>query len=228
MNSSAMTSWQFPLPAFDGSNNSAWTAEYWVIMLLMWWVMMIAMMIPSASPVILLYARVQRHANRQQGTSLVHTASFLLGYLLAWLMFSVMATLLQWILEQAGLVHQMMMWSTNDALSVFFLLAAGAYQLSPIKQVCLEHCRSPAQFLSGRWRQGKSGALQLGLQHGLYCVGCCWFLMLLLFVGGAMNLVWIAGLAILVLLEKLLPGGRLFSWMTGLSMFALACWQLAN
>ena len=138
---------------------------------------------------------------------MVPTAAFLSGYLIAWLLFSLAATALQWGLERTGLVHGMMMWSNSRVLSAAFLLSAGLYQLSPLKTVCLDHCRSPAGFLSAHWRKGPAGALRMGMDHGLYCVGCCWFLMLLLFVGGIMNLVWIAGLAIFVLLEKLLPHG---------------------
>lgn len=209
MSSTAMTTWQFPPPAHAGSG-APWPPGYWLVMLVMWWVMMIAMMLPSAAPMVLLYARVQRHNWQREGVSGhgLPTASFLLGYLLAWLAFSLAATGLQWGLEQAGLVHGMMMWSTSHRLSGAFLVAAGIYQFSPLKGACLHHCRSPAAFLSRHWRQGRLGALRMGLAHGLYCVGCCWVLMLLLFVGGVMNLVWIAGLAVLVLLEKLLPRGE--------------------
>jgi predicted metal-binding membrane protein len=209
MSTLAMTTWQFPPPIYNSSGDSAWPLAYWWLMILMWWVMMIAMMVPSAAPMILLYARVFRHNQKGQQASpvLAPTSAFLFGYLLAWLLFSVAASVLQWGLEQVGLVHGMMMWSNSHLLSAVFLLAAGAYQLSPLKNACLSHCRNPVSFLSAHWRKGASGALRMGVDHGLYCVGCCWFLMLLLFVGGIMNLVWIAGLAIFVLLEKLLPQG---------------------
>lgn len=210
MSTLAMTTWQFPPPVYRSMDAAGWPLTYWLIMLLMWWVMMIAMMVPSAAPMILLYARVYRHnlPAVSRPSSLVPTGAFLAGYLLAWLCFSLVATGMQWGLERAGLVHGMMMWSSNHVLSAGFLLAAGIYQLSPLKSLCLDHCRSPAGFLSEHWRKGRAGALRMGIDHGLYCVGCCWFLMLLLFVGGAMNLVWIVGLAVLVLLEKLLPGGH--------------------
>ena len=225
MSTLAMTTWQFPPPLYHDMGSGGWRFSYWLIMLLMWWIMMIAMMIPSATPMILLYARVHRHNHKrdQAATAMVPTAAFLAGYLLAWLLFSLAATALQWLLEQAGLVHTMMMWSNSRALSAIFLLSAGVYQLSPLKRVCLDHCRSPADFLSAHWRQGQSGALRMGLSHGLYCVGCCWFLMLLLFVGGIMNLVWIAGLAIFVLLEKLLPGGRWVARGSGGLMLLAGC-----
>jgi len=222
MSTTAMTTWQFPPPAYSSSGAAPWEFSYWVIMALMWWVMMIAMMVPSAAPMILLYARVHRHAQSsgQMDHTTVPTTAFVGGYLLAWLAFSLVATALQWSLEQVGLMHTMMMWITNSTLSGSFLLAAGTYQLSPLKTVCLKHCRSPADFLSRHWRKDSIGALRMGLEHGLYCVGCCWFLMLLLFVGGIMNLVWIAGLAVFVLLEKLAPSGYWTGRASGLLIIA--------
>ena len=221
MSTMEMTTWEFPPQLRIPAMEARWGITYWITMLLMWWVMMIAMMVPSAAPMILLYARVcRRHQPEQR--SVIPTAYFLLGYVIAWLVFSVVATLLQWCLEQAGLVHSMMMWSSSYLLSAGFLLAAGIYQLSPLKAVCLQHCRSPAGYLSANWRKGRSGALQMGLRHGIFCVGCCWFLMLLLFVGGIMNLVWIAGLAIFVLLEKMLPHATWIARGSGLFMLLLA------
>ncbi len=224
----AMSSWEFPpsVPAIN--TNAAWHSDYWLTMLLMWWIMMIAMMIPSAAPMILLFARVHRHhraqAQKKASTPVQHvavpTGAFLAGYLLAWLAFSLAATALQWLLERAGLLHSMLMWSTSHLLSASFLLAAGAYQLSPLKGACLVHCRSPIAFISRHWRNGRWGALRMGVAHGLYCVGCCWTLMALLFVGGVMNLVWIAGLAIFVLLEKLAPSGMWVAHASGFMMLA--------
>jgi predicted metal-binding membrane protein len=217
MSTLAMTTWQFPPPLHASGGGAHWPVLYWCIMLLMWWVMMIAMMVPSAGPMILLYARVKRKSQQRNAAApgAIPTVTFLAGYLLAWLVFSLVATVLQWALEQAGLVHGMLMWSNSHALSGVFLLAAGVYQFSPLKSACLAHCRSPVSFLSSHWRNGSLGALRMGLDHGLYCVGCCWFLMLLLFVGGIMNLVWIAGLAIFVLLEKLLPRGVYVARLSG-------------
>ncbi|MGI9405430.1 MAG: DUF2182 domain-containing protein, partial [Hyphomicrobiaceae bacterium] len=154
----------------------------------------------------------------QMAAGAIPTSSFAAGYLLAWLVFSLGATALHWGLEQIGLVHGMTMWSLNLTFSAAFLVVAGLYQISPIKSVCLEHCRTPADFLSRHWRKGSSGALRMGLHHGLYCVGCCWFLMGLLFVGGVMNLIWIAGLAGLVLAEKLLPFGHWTARVSGIAM----------
>jgi predicted metal-binding membrane protein len=220
MSTLAMTTWQFPLPARLSHEAAPWGLSYWIIMAFMWWVMMIAMMVPSATPMILLYTRVHRHAQERgqidHGT--IPTTAFLSGYLLAWLMFSLAATALQWSLEQSGLVHNIMMWSTNSVLSGSFLIGAGIYQLSPLKNICLKHCRSAADYLSRHWRKERLGAVHMGLEHGLYCVGCCWFLMALLFVGGIMNLVWIAGLAIVVLAEKLAPFGYWIARASGLLM----------
>jgi predicted metal-binding membrane protein len=222
MSTIAMTTWQFPLPTLMSHRAGPWGLSYWVIMVLMWWVMMIAMMVPSAAPMILLYARVHRHAQEkgQMDHGAIPIAAFVSGYLLAWLIFSLVATALQWSLEQAGLVHSMMMWSTNSVLSGSFLIGAGIYQLSSLKNICLRHCRSPADYLSRHWRKDRLGVARMGLEHGLYCVGCCWFLMVLLFVGGIMNLVWIAGLAILVLAEKLAPFGYRIARASGLLMVA--------
>jgi predicted metal-binding membrane protein len=213
MSTIAMTTWRFPPPRPATAMPGVWDAGYWLTMLLMWWVMMIAMMIPSAGPMILLYARVFRHG-RSRGQipgSVVPTAAFAGGYLATWLIFSAAATALQFALERFGLVHGMWMWSTSRSLTAALLIVAGLYQLSPLKAACLAHCRSPVAFLSRHWRPGRLGAFRLGVVHGAYCLGCCWALMLLLFAAGIMNLVWIAGLAALVLVEKLAPFGSSYS-----------------
>ena len=189
--------------------HTAWGFAQWALMIAMWWIMMIAMMTPSAAPAILIYARVYRHAVAQDQVQdkLAPTAAFAFGYLLVWLGFSMAAAVLHWVLEGSGLVAAMMMGSRSRWLSAAVLIAAGIYQLSPVKNACLAHCRTPASFLSRHWRPHGLGALRLGALHGAYCVGCCWMLMALLFVGGVMNLAWIAALAVLVLLEKVLPPG---------------------
>jgi predicted metal-binding membrane protein len=168
--------------------------------LLMWWVMMAAMMLPSAAPAILLYARVRENRG---GAVVTSSSVFAAGYLALWLIFSAVAAMAQWLL--AGPTTAIGGRSAQAAL----LLAAGLYQLSPLKSACLRQCRSPTQFLSRHWRPGAGGALRLGLLHGAYCIGCCWLLMALLFVGGVMNFAWIAGLATLVAIEKLAPRGAL-------------------
>jgi predicted metal-binding membrane protein len=149
------------------------------------------------------------------------------GYLLAWLAFSLGAVLAQWVLERLGLVHMMAMWSLDRWLSGALLIAAGAYQLTPLKEVCLRSCRSPAESLSRGWRPGRLGALRMGLRHGAYCVGCCWLLMALLFAGGIMNLLWIAGLALFVLVEKVAPHGRLIGRAAGAMLLAGGIYVLA-
>lgn len=180
--------------------------QSWFLAIGMWWAMMIAMMAPSATPTILLFARVHRHSVTSEGQSRVApTGPFAAGYLLVWLIFSLAAAALAFALEAGGLGSAM--GSRSRWFSGGILIAAGIYQFSPLKTACLSHCRSPAEFLSRHWRPGAFGAFRLGWLHGAYCVGCCWTLMALLFVGGAMNLVWIAALTALVLFEKLVRGG---------------------
>jgi predicted metal-binding membrane protein len=205
-----MSTWRFPLPAIPAVTTSEWTPAYAILMLLMWWTMMIAMMLPSATPLVLLHARVTRQNRFRQDRRLTlgHSGIFLAGYLLVWLGFSGVATALQWRLEAFGLLDGMTMWSSSTQFSAGFLIAAGLYQLTPFKAICLRYCRSPIVYLSSHWREGNLGALRMGLAHGAFCLGCCWLLMSLLFVGGAMNLVWIAGLSIVVLIEKLVPAGQ--------------------
>lgn len=209
MSTIAMTTWQFPPPRPATAMPGDWSPAYWLTMLLMWWVMMVAMMVPSAAPMILLYARVVRHGQTRGEIpgAIAPTAAFSVGYLLCWLGFSALATGMQFALERSGLVDGMMMWATDRRLTATLLIVAGIYQLSPLKKACLTQCRSPVEFLTRNWRPGRSGAFRLGILHGAYCLGCCWALMLLLFAAGIMNLVWIAGLAILVLVEKLAPFG---------------------
>jgi len=227
MNTLSMSTFQFPPPVMDGTV-MAWSPGYAVLMLAMWWIMMIAMMIPSAAPMILLYGRVARHAqnNGQMKQRRLPTFVFVLGYLAVWLCFSAVATGTQWGLERAGLVHQMLMWSTSTTLTCLLLIAAGLYQLTPLKHACLEHCRSPVGYLSSHWLNGRSGAFTMGLTHGAYCLGCCWLLMALLFACGVMNLVWIAGLAIVVLIEKVAPWGASFSQTLAAIMVGAGVWLL--
>ena len=229
MSTWAMTTWQFPPPVF-GMMFEEWTLQYAIIMFFMWWIMMIAMMTPSAAPMILLYAGAYRHEQRQGklASGIVPTFAFVLGYLIAWAMFSLIATGLQWGLERAGLIHQMKMWSISSAFSGALLIAAGIYQLSSFKEVCLKHCRSPAQFLAEHFEPGMIGAFNVGWRHGLYCLGCCWFLMALLFAGGIMNLVWIAGLAIFVLIEKVAPMGHSIARIAGAGMVVSGLWVLVR
>ncbi len=204
-----------------------WSVGHWLTVVAMWWVMMIAMMTPSAAPVILLYGRATRHAQAGGGLKqgVVPTAAFASGYLLAWLAFSVAATALMFGLERAGVVSPVSMGSRAAWLSAAILIAAGLYQLSPLKHACLRVCRSPAEFLTRHWRPGSLGALRMGLEHGVFCVGCCWVLMALLFVGGVMNPLWIAVLALVVLLEKVAPMGP---WLARISGLVLLAWGAAT
>jgi predicted metal-binding membrane protein len=172
---------------------------------------------------ILLHATITRRG--QSGTAgqspTVATLAFVAGYLSIWLLFALAATGLEWSLERMGLVSAMWMWSESAPLTGAFLVLAGAYQLTPYKSACLDGCRSPIEFLSQRWRAGPAGAFRLGLVHGAYCVGCCWALMLLLFAGGVMNLLWIAGLSIIVVIEKLVGFGHAFGRVMGVALLAL-------
>ena len=207
MSIGAMSTWRFPPPMDRPAMAGAWTLAWWLVMLAMWWVMMVAMMLPSAAPMILLVGQVSRRA-RPSGKAALSVGWLAAGYCISWFGFSLVAVGLQFGLERAGLVHGMLMWSLDPWLSAALLAAAGLYQFTPFKNACLSLCRSPVSILVERRRNGVSGALELGLTHGLYCVGCCWALMVLLFVGWIMNLVWIAGLALVVLMEKLVPDPR--------------------
>ncbi len=188
-----------------------WDARYFLLILLMWAVMMIGMMLPSAAPTTLLFAAVLRKSD-PQNAPVARTYAFAAGYVAVWTAFSFGATLLQWGLARTALLSPMMT-ITSSTLGALVLIAAGVYQWTPLKQACLTHCRAPADFMARHWRPGVRGALRMGALHGAYCVGCCWVLMLLLFFGGVMSLIWIAAITVFVLLEKLAPrgvqGGRL-------------------
>lgn len=196
-----MSAWEMTgMPSDMPMSVHAWSAIDALMMFLMWWVMMIAMMLPSAAPLILLYTRVGQRRGQQFSSS--SPGYFCFGYLIMWGAFSLGATLLHAVGEQVHLVNGMMAIAGHWLAGCVFILA-GIWQFSPIKSRCLEACRQPVQFLSRIWASGRMGALRMGLRHGLFCVGCCWAMMLLLFVGGVMNLYWIAGLALLALIEKI-------------------------
>jgi predicted metal-binding membrane protein len=204
----------------------AWTPRHFAMMFLMWAVMMIGMMVPTAAPMTLVYAAVARKAARQ-GTPVAPTAAFVAGYVTMWTAFSLVATVVQWGFDEAALLSPMMV-SRSPALGAALLFAAGIYQLTPFKNACLEHCRAPAHFISENWRPGVTGAFRMGLVHGAYCLGCCWILMGLLFLGGVMNLLWIAAITLFVLLEKIVPAGRLAGRLAGLAMIATALYTLTQ
>jgi predicted metal-binding membrane protein len=187
---------------------------------LMWWTMMIGMMLPSAAPMILLFGNVQR---RQLATEhpRLRVALFTGGYLAMWAAFSALAASAQLALAGRELLATMDLRLTARLGAVLVALA-GIYQLTPIKNACLRLCRSPAEFLASHWRRTSAGAVRMGLEHGLYCVGCCWLLMGLLFVVGVMNLLWVAAIALFVLVEKLLPHGETAARVSGLGLLAFA------
>jgi predicted metal-binding membrane protein len=190
--------------------------------ILMWWTMMIAMMTPSAAPLVLLYRSVLRHYGIDGAKSSLSTLLLLCGYLTAWLAFSVCAALLQKTLQPTGLISAMTLWSKSATLSAIVLAAAGLYQFTPLKRACLAQCRAPARFLAEHRRVGIASGFVLGAHHGMYCVGCCWLLMTLLFVGGVMNLVWIAALSLFVFIEKLLVRGERVGQVLGLVLIGWA------
>jgi predicted metal-binding membrane protein len=195
-----------------------WRAVDFALMFAMWSVMMVGMMLPAATPMALLYAQVVRKAARD-GSVLPPTAVFIAGYLSAWALFSIAATSAQWGLETAALLSPLLV-ANSPRLGAGLLISAGVYQLTPWKGACLSRCRDPVHFFATHFRPGVRGALRLGFRYGLYCLGCCWLLMGLLFVGGVMNLLWIAGIALFVLLEKTLPLGRGGRWVSGLGLIA--------
>ena len=195
-----------------------------VLIFLMWAVMMVGMMVPSAAPMILTFANINRR-RREHGNPYVPTAVFLSGYLLIWAGFSLAATVAQIALVLAIFSS----YSVDSSLiGGVLLLAAGAFQLSPLKSVCLRHCRTTMGFITNDWREGLRGALLMGLHHGAYCLGCCWALMGLLFLLGVMNLLWIATLAAFVLLEKVAPAGQWIGRAAGIGLIAWGVWMLAT
>ena len=203
-----------------------WDLRYVLLMWAMWGVMMAAMMLPSASPMLLLYAGVARRSPDAR-SAVPGVAAMTAGYVLVWLLFSLGATLLQRALSALLLVTPMMETAGPWAGSVL-LVAAGVYQLTPLKAACLQACRSPLSFIMQRWRGGMLGAFRMGADHGRYCLGCCWALMLLLFVGGVMNLWVIGALTAFVLIEKLAPFGVLSGRIAGVALIGLGLWMVVR
>ena len=196
-----------------------WTTTDFVFMFLMWAIMMVGMMVPTAIPMTLIHAAIGRKA-ASQGTPIAPTAMFVVGYVAMWTVFSAAATLAQWALDQAALLSPMMVTNSPE-LGAGLLIGAGIYQMTPWKDSCLRHCRSPAHFIAEHWRPGVAGAFRMGAEHGAFCLGCCWLLMALLFLGGAMNLLWIAAITLFVLLEKVLPFGDQGGRVAGVGMIVL-------
>jgi predicted metal-binding membrane protein len=203
-----------------------WSLGYGVLVFVMWAVMMVAMMLPSAAPVTLLVAGIARKRAASGSEAAMPTVLFVAGYLGVWVAFAALATLLQWQLEEARLLSDTMALASMAAAAAV-LIAGGVYQWTPLKQACLRHCRSPLEFLLFHWRDGAAGAFVSGVRHGAFCLGCCWMLMALLFVGGVMNLAWIGGIALLVLIEKVSPWGGWTGRATGAVMIAWGVGTLA-
>ena len=205
---------------------ATWDAQYVVLLWAMWAVMMAGMMLPSAAPLLLLYDGLLRRAPDAR-RPWPRVTSMTAGDLLVWLLFSVVATLLQRVLSGWLILTPMMEMASPRAGGVL-LLAAGIYQWTPLKETCLRSCRSPLSFLTQHWRSGMSGGFRMGLDHGIYCLGCCWALMLLLFVGGVMNLLVIAALTLVVLVEKIAPFGAQSSRVTGAALVGTGLWALVR
>jgi predicted metal-binding membrane protein len=206
----------------SGPDLQPWSALQLIPLFLMWAEMMLAMMLPSAAPIILTFAAVNRK-RRENARPFVSTGIFMLGYLLVWTAFSAVAAVAQWALHSLSLLSPMMV-SSSPVLAVVVLCGAGLFQWSPLKRSCLAHCASPLSFIMNDWREGKSGALFMGLKHGVYCTGCCWLLMALLFVAGVMNMWWVGVIAAFVLIEKAFPKSLLVSRFAGGVLLAWGLW----
>jgi predicted metal-binding membrane protein len=205
-----------------------WHSIEFVFVFLMWAFMMIGMMTPSVAPLILIYAGVGRQAAAQQ-KPFAASAWLAGGYLLAWISFSMVATVAQWSIEREGWLTPAMA-SASNTFGGLTLIAAGLYQWTPLKNACLRQCQAPLQFIQrhGGFRGDAIGSLALGIRHGIYCVACCWVLMALLFVGGVMNVLWIAAIMIFVLIEKVVPVGGLISRISGLGFLAAGILMIAS
>ena len=197
---------------------------YAVMLFIMWWTMMMAMMLPTAAPAILAYGAISR-IFAEKGAPAAPLAVFAAGYAAIWTCFAAAAVALQLVLSQM-IALSMMMAVTSAVVGGGLLIAAGLYQMSPLKSACLRKCQSPLMFFARNWRKGYLGALRMGLSHGLYCLGCCWVLMGLLFYGGVMELRWIVGLAIYVAVEKLIPAGNRLSRFTGILLIGWGLWTV--
>ena len=202
----------------------AWSWVEVGALVVMWAVMMVAMMMPAAAPMILMFATVHRR-RAVDGRPVVPTGIFVLGYLVMWTLFGVIAALAQAGLHAAALLSPTMA-AESPLLGGSLLVAAGVVQWTPLKRACLTACRSPLSFLMTRWREGRGGAFVMGVHHGLYCLGCCWALMALLFVAGVMNLVWIAVIAVAVLVEKAVPYGDLVGRAIGVLLVVAGVWSI--
>lgn len=212
---SAMAKEDAAMAAMGMVMDRPWGAGDFGLTLVMWSVMMVGMMAPSALPVLLLFA-----GTRAQPGVRARVPAFGLGYIVVWVGFSACATTAQWFLHERTLLSPAMA-TTSTTLAGVILIAAGIYQLTPFKAGCLSHCQSPLGFLMSHWRDGTGGAFRMGIGHGVFCLGCCWALMAVLFVVGVMNLAWVAVLTVFILIEKLAPAGARISWMGGAGLVVL-------
>jgi len=201
-----------------------WSTADVIFMFIMWAVMMFAMMLPSVIPTVMIFGRV-REKREVSGRLFAPTSAFVVGYLLVWVGFSLLATIANWSIHTGGLMSSVM-GKVSPQTGGLLLIAAGVFQWTPIKNACLDHCRSPMSFLMQHWREGSLGAALMGLHHGIYCLGCCWLLMLLLFVLGVMNLPWVAVLTIVVLVEKIMPRGEILSRGLGVLLIGWGAWLI--
>ena len=206
------------MAAMPGMAESALGPTALLLTFLMWSVMMAGMMLPSVLPTVLLYARLVR-INRVAGLALPSAWTFTAGYLALWSAFAVIATFVQALLEASGFLSPTLSLANGWLAGVLFL-SAGIYQWLPMKSACVDRCRFPLQTFLSQWRPGVRGAFLMGADHGVFCLGCCWALMLLMFAGGAMNLLWIALIASLILVEKLFANGKLIGRVTGIGACA--------
>ena len=204
----------------------AWAPSTVLLLFVMWAVMMVAMMLPSATPMLLAFLAVNKQ-RRAAARPYVPVSIFLFGYLAVWTGFSAVATLAEWGLHQAALLSPAMA-ATSPTLNGGLLVAAGIFQWTPLKRTCLKGCRSPLSFLMSEWREGATGAFIMGLRHGAFCVGCCWVLMALLFVAGVMNLFWVAVIALFVLAEKILAKGELLGHVAGIALVMAGAAMMAH
>lgn len=196
--------------------SSKWSWPDFVLLFLMWFIMMIAMMIPSVTSLVLIFTAINRKRKQRQNP-FVSSAYLLSGYFLVWAAFSLFATFLQWLLQRVSLLNPEMV-TTNKILGGLILISAGIFQFTHLKNRCLGYCRTPISFIQRNWKEGKRGALHMGMENGLYCLCCCWILMILLFVSGIMNLLWIAVISLFVLFEKVLPSVKIVSAIAGITL----------
>ena len=201
---------------------ASWTFGDFVAMFAMWAIMMVGMMLPSAAPMIVMFSTISRK-HRADGRHFPPAGVFASGYVLAWTGFSLAATVLQWGLQSLLLMSPMMK-TTSPMIGGALFALAGIYQFTPLKHACLKFCRSPLAFLLTRWRDGYGGALRMGVEHGAFCLGCCWALMIVLFAVGVMNLFWVAAITVFVLVEKLVPGGEAVARIAGVGLIAAGAW----